>query len=211
MDCSEAKNEIVALLYGEIDARTRAELEAHLETCASCREERDANRRTQQLLDEWDAPPLLVSASAARAPRHRRWVPALVGVAAAVLAFATLAALGAEARVEHGRLIVSLRWPGAAAASDPVEPVARAVVREELERVLGPIVEEIVEVDRRAAAGQSFLVHAIDVRRSEDAERFQAALRQVALGAAVDVDRTRRALGDVVMWAASNPPQPSGK
>ena len=60
-DCKDRLDDIVAFVMGEIDAASAEQLQAHLETCDSCRAACDclSKRRTKS------------------APASRRWQPAL--------------------------------------------------------------------------------------------------------------------------------------
>ena len=206
MNCSDARGEFVSLLYGELDEASRASLERHLDSCSSCRDECDANRRTLKLLDRWDAPTTLSSGARREPPiaRRRRFVtPVLVGVAAAILAFVGLTVFAADARIERGRVTLSWRMPGAATPDDDRE----LVDRDQLERTLIPIVSAIVDVDRRSTEGSMAVMRELEKRRRDDLERCESALRAVLRESAVNATATRRALDDVVLWTASYPPR----
>lgn len=79
--------EWMAWLYDELPGAPRRELNAHLETCATCREQVAQWRRSLRLLDRW---PLPVRAPAA----VREWVPALRWAVAAVVLLAAGVGLG---------------------------------------------------------------------------------------------------------------------
>ena len=55
MNCKEVKPELVAYLDGELPDATRSQVEAHLESCAACRAERDALAATLKSLDDLPA------------------------------------------------------------------------------------------------------------------------------------------------------------
>ena len=54
--CPEIRNDLVALLDGELAGAAKAALEAHLAACEACRRERDALARTGALLASYGAP-----------------------------------------------------------------------------------------------------------------------------------------------------------
>jgi anti-sigma factor RsiW len=58
MNCQDIKEELVAYLDDELDPDTRAEIEAHLESCAACRAEREAYTATLQAVGKLAAPGL---------------------------------------------------------------------------------------------------------------------------------------------------------
>jgi anti-sigma factor RsiW len=55
MNCKEVKPELVAYLDGELPDATRSQVEAHLESCAACRAERDALAATLKSLESLPA------------------------------------------------------------------------------------------------------------------------------------------------------------
>jgi anti-sigma factor RsiW len=61
-----SKEDLVTWLYGEADDAARAAVEAHLHSCAGCREEADALTGVRVGLASWTAPEL---------PVHVRIVP----------------------------------------------------------------------------------------------------------------------------------------
>jgi len=101
MDCSGFRDDQIDVLYAEASEETRLRVEAHLRTCAACREEMDALRAVRGQLQQWKAPavrPLLWRRSA--------WRPLPLLAAAATLLLASGAALalrGSEIRYQDGR------------------------------------------------------------------------------------------------------------
>jgi anti-sigma factor RsiW len=96
LKCRDGKKEFTAYLSGDVDAGTRAELEAHLATCAPCGNELAGLRDAWEHLREWEdevAPPHLLRSIEARwavAPVAARgmfhpWVVGLTALAAALL------------------------------------------------------------------------------------------------------------------------------
>jgi hypothetical protein len=106
MDCSDLRNDLLDVLYGEASAVTRRHVEAHAASCAACRDEIQAFQTVRSDLQRWKAPlarPLLP-----RRPSYR-W-PSLLAAAAALLV-ATGAGLGfsgSELRFEEGRVAFRL-------------------------------------------------------------------------------------------------------
>jgi hypothetical protein len=85
MECTNVRDELIEVLYGEASPAAARRVEEHCTACAACREELDGLRRLRQDLPAWKVP------EARRAPFRRpaltfRWLPA----AAAAALFVTL-------------------------------------------------------------------------------------------------------------------------
>src|SRR6185295_2279076 len=104
--CAEVRAELVALMRGETSPQAAEAVERHLETCSSCAAERDALRRTLDVLAEHDQPEVSADArlrlaaalsdefalGRARADRRRFLRPAFaLPVAAAIALVAWIA------------------------------------------------------------------------------------------------------------------------
>ena len=112
LDCEAARAELAARTYGEPDGHLTVALEAHLESCAACRSARSEMTVARGFLDR-GTPPLgdlggelepgasrEVAQDVVRRVRRRgAWRSVLFGVAAALLGFVTLGALGTRAEV----------------------------------------------------------------------------------------------------------------
>jgi len=101
MDCSEVRDQMLDVLYGEADAETRRRVEEHHAHCPACRHELEALRGVRRALARWQLPE--------RRPVHGfrfGWL-----AAAAVLLVSLGAALGlsgSEVRFENGRFAFRL-------------------------------------------------------------------------------------------------------
>ena len=102
---------LVAYLYDELDAGSRAAVSRHLQTCAACAAEAAALGGVRRVLSEWTppAPPLRFTMAAESPatvirPAVSRWqaVPAWAQLVAATLAVAVGAAV-ANVQVRHDR------------------------------------------------------------------------------------------------------------
>ena len=104
MQCHDLRDdEKMDLLYGEADPESTRRLNAHLESCRSCREELLALREVRTRLAGWTEP---VPARAEPRPRRDLLWPA---AAALLLALAGVVVLrGAEVRYDQGRLTLRL-------------------------------------------------------------------------------------------------------
>lgn len=56
MDCSDLKDDLLEVLYGEASAETRGRLQDHQRGCAACRDEWAAMQRVRRDLAEWRVP-----------------------------------------------------------------------------------------------------------------------------------------------------------
>jgi hypothetical protein len=188
--CSEARGELPALLYGDVDPAERALLEGHVEACASCRAELERLGEARQALDQWTvmddrADPRALARETARlanhahAPRRRRRF-LLPAVAAAALVFALLAAAGTRVSLADGRasLVLRLPWSAPATSGDPAsaEVALRQLVTEEIARLEGRWTalheERLAELAARLADEHALLVRAIDQVREHDWRRL---------------------------------------
>ena len=119
---------LVAYLYDELDAGSRAAVSRHLQTCAACTAEAAALGGVRRVLSEWTppAPPLRFtiageSPATVIRPAVTRWqaVPAWAQVVAATLAVAVgVAVANLQVRHDQGGWTVSTGWmpPPATAA-----------------------------------------------------------------------------------------------
>ncbi len=109
MRCDEIKERLVDLLYDERRTlHADPELQAHVDSCLSCRQEFEELSSARAALSQWkDEPPLRPVALPARRKSASRWAPfwpvaRRVAMAAAVL-LAFLALTNAEVSWEKGR------------------------------------------------------------------------------------------------------------
>jgi anti-sigma factor RsiW len=126
MDCNQARTLLLDRRRGALSSETSAELEAHLESCAPCRREDEADAQLSVLFER-QLPRRYAPASLKRAleerwiePRRKRWAPlgrtATATIAGAVFALAAVYAwrarepdstLVAEAVNDHLRILYS--------------------------------------------------------------------------------------------------------
>ena len=103
MSCEEVERELVAFLFGEVPAKTRGALEAHLLDCRHCVSGFLSIKRDVELPCEVPAPSpalrtrvrLAVARELGLGPQHARWRvwerPLVVGLAASILLWALAA------------------------------------------------------------------------------------------------------------------------
>src|SRR5438105_2559886 len=93
MNCDLVRDKLALLLYGDVGAAEKAELEKHLAECAGCRRELRLLGDVRRLLNSQRTPdfridlPLLYRQAAARQVRRWRRVAILVTGVAALFAF----------------------------------------------------------------------------------------------------------------------------
>jgi hypothetical protein len=106
MECSDLRDDMMDVLYGEASSAKAGKLEEHLKTCAGCRDEMAAFRDVRQQLGAWQLPVLV------RPVPHTIWGLAAKGLAAAALLLLSLGGglglSGSEVRFENGHLSLRL-------------------------------------------------------------------------------------------------------
>jgi hypothetical protein len=157
--CDE-KERLLSYLYGEDAYDDRVAMEAHLATCAECREEIAELRSVRADLARWQPPDAELNFRVVRdsvAPPTRSWwhTPAWapLALAAGVLLAVGAAAANVEVQVGNGALTIRTGWakpaatPSTAVASAaptathaaPMLPVKTGISEAELERRMGDL------------------------------------------------------------------------
>lgn len=119
------KEQLISYLYEEGGDETRAAVEAHLLTCAACRDEIDSLRGVRVDLGRWQPPVADFTVRLVRdaAPPPRAWWRAPVWATSAIAAGLVLAIGAAAANLEvqlgNGALVVRTGWTKPAAAPPP--------------------------------------------------------------------------------------------
>jgi hypothetical protein len=119
MNCSQARAQLPALLYGDLPHEEAGQVQAHLTSCAACRREAEALQQVRHALDtlpvpalHQDLPGLYREAAVREKQRRRRWRRAAV-----LLAVASAAALvfvwrsSWELRLERHQVVLSWGSP----------------------------------------------------------------------------------------------------
>jgi len=215
MDCNDIRQEMPAYLYGELTGRNRAELEEHLLACPACREQMDHGRSAMALLDAWppmarqpeDQPAVVLAGQAGsmRPPyRPGRLRAVLMGAAAAVLVFVVLALASAEVEFTDGRFCLSFGAAATAKTSPqapgnrPLPPlihtVAAEVVDDRMDQLASALDEAFIRQDRMQEDRLLLLARTLEIRRSEDLQRFSLLLGEC----------TRAAMEDTFTWVADD-------
>lgn len=104
MDCSDVRDDLLDVLYGEADAETRQRLRTHQRECAACRDELAAMQRLRRDLAEWRAPSEPSSRPAAPSLWARLPLPRGLAAAAVLLLAAggAVGLSGVEIQFEKG-------------------------------------------------------------------------------------------------------------
>ncbi len=189
MDCESARLELPPLLSDELDTPTKRRVEAHLSACSACRDELEGHRRTVAYLKAWtvEAPAREARKLSSRRRRLAAWYrPALVGVAAALLAFVVLGAVGADAKWADGRLTVTLGRPSddqsriEPATAELWTPAIREAVDElfddRMDELLMALEEDLANFDQRHERRRLILAGAVDRQRNTDWQRVKTAM-----------------------------------
>ena len=161
--CDDKAN-LIAYLYGEVDAAMRASVEAHLETCGRCAAEVTALGDVRAELALWAPPDAELgfaivrksdqpTANVLRPAQWWRTVPAWAQAAAAVLVVA--AGLGiANLQVRSGPdgFTVNTGWLAPAAAPALSEPFDGVAIEQRVERALVSLEQQLRNEIRSARA-----------------------------------------------------------
>jgi hypothetical protein len=169
------KELLLGYLYDDLAAGDRAAFDAHLATCADCRDEVSALRQTRASLTSW-APPEpdlgfhIVRSSTPASSRTARWrlSPAWGLAAAAALTLAVSAAVAnLEIRVGAGGVVVRTGWgPSPAAADTPALQASTAA----LQKVEARVKELESQLAARPATAATVTGPAVPVNRMTDAD-----------------------------------------
>jgi len=111
----ESKDLLIGFLYGELDAADRRTFQAHLTSCADCREELAGLRATRGQIASWSPPEpdfgfRIVRGAAAPPPAPRFRISPAWGLAAAAVLIMGVAAGIANLDVSYGGLVVRTGW-----------------------------------------------------------------------------------------------------
>jgi hypothetical protein len=149
----ENRERLIGYVYDECDPAERAEIEAHLESCHTCRREIRGLKGVRQDLLAWDVPesdPIWRPMAPARRESSWRSVPAWALAAAACATFMVGAAGGAAtyALMPHTN-------PGVAQAQTAAAPAATpAVTTTDMAALESRVLAQLrVELDARARQG----------------------------------------------------------
>lgn len=211
-------NELLELLYGELDDARRATVERHVSGCQRCADELERLRVTANELDVWESPGASPAESAAvaafalaevrRDARRSPWWPLLAAAAGVALLFA----LGARVDVDGGRIELSLRvpWIDATPAAPATAPLDEDALRRLTDERIATLATELRadqlelarDVSLRESEERRRLVLALDRARTQHRRAVSDALDRLARGADRQTRRTHEALLEVASAVA---------
>jgi hypothetical protein len=127
MKCTDARERLPLLIYGDLPPEEAAELRNHLADCPECRGEHEAFQGIRRLLDaapvpavEVDMPRLFQSMAVRQARRLKRW--RRIALAAGAVAAALLLVVGLRLQIHLESHQVIVRW------GDPPPVVPKPIV-----------------------------------------------------------------------------------
>lgn len=211
------REEWVAYLYGECDARDQARLTAHLRDCDACREQVEAWRRTMYAMSAWELAP---GAKRTRA-LVPRWAPVAAAAAVALLVGVGAARVTAPEPVDvealRAELALGLReeigkeWRTALALTserlyselytqlrdDVDSATARAVLltRAEAGQALGAFAEVYQEDQTQTREAVALYVRDVDDRRAREIRDLRATVRSLAGLTGREIEKTQEQIG----------------
>ena len=214
------REEWVAYLYGECDARAQGRLTAHMRECDECREHVETWRKTMYAMSAWELPP---TASRRRARVTPQWAPIAAAAALAlfvgVLAARVTAPEPVDVEALRADLTASLReqigaeWRTALALTgerlyadlygqlrDDVDTATtRAVLltRAEAGRAIGAFAQVYEEDQTRSRASLTEVMQQIDDQRARDVADLRITLHSLASATGQEFQRTQRHMNAV--------------
>lgn len=158
------KQLLVGYLYDEIDVASRRAIEAHLASCAACRDEVEALGATRRRLAEWTPPEyqlgFQIVSGAARPARPRFHLSPVWGLAAAAVLVLAAAAAIANVEVRYGSdgMTIHTGWGRA-----PIAPVPQVAAAANAPAVVpAELASNLATIDRRLRELESARPHSQD-------------------------------------------------
>lgn len=196
MNCTDARDRLAGLVYGDLTPPEAAAVEVHLASCAGCRHEYAALRHVRSLLDvvptrsaAVDMPRLYEQAARVRGRQFRRWRVAALAAGAAAAALLLALGLRWELRIDAHQL--TLRWGAPPEIAAPVpapavvrrEPADAAMAAEDVRLIkdlIHALADDIEARDQRQQQALQFLQARLTELRLQDQQRWTTTARQVA-------------------------------
>jgi predicted anti-sigma-YlaC factor YlaD len=200
MNCTQARESLPALLYGDLDTPARNAVQNHLTSCPVCRLEFAAFQRVRGALDSVSSPPVQIDVArlfqqvaARKAKQARRWRRAAMAVCGIAAALLLVVLLRLEVRVQPQQLRV--RWGTAPAEEKTHEPtlIERIIVREDraaldaledrvgtLDELLHAVITDVGDRDERQTQRVARLRDRVEELRLQNSRRWSDLDRSVA-------------------------------
>jgi hypothetical protein len=181
MNCSQAREHLPALLYGDLQTAEAAAVEGHLAHCAACRREYAELRSLRRTLDtapvpsvQVDLPRLFAQAEALRVRQARRWRRAAAAFGALAATLLVVFVLRLEVRLEAHQVVV--RWGAPAQEAEPSTPAPQPerVVIVQREPVSNPEIEARLQVMNDTLHALADYLDERDTKQRQLLERLQA-------------------------------------
>lgn len=175
MECSDIRDDMLDVLYGEASPETRRRFEQHQAQCAACRDELEALVRLRGQLAGWKLPAAaasktrrLASPALPRALRGLAWAAGLLLALGGALRLA-----GASFELQHGP--VALRLGGADAGAVRAAFEARLAEQEARHRrEMGELRARLVAQEATPQLPQPLLVSVRELIRESEARQAEA-------------------------------------
>ena len=198
MNCTEARDRLPGLLYGDLPAPEAAAVETHLAACPACRQEYAALQRVRPLLDAApaaavavDLPRLYRAASRVRARQLRRWRSAAVALGSAAAVLLLIVGLRFEVRIETHQVTLGWRLPAADTHTPPPlapaeihrEAPAAAFAAEDVQLVkdlIRALADDVEARDQRLQQVVTWMQARLEAVRRQDQQRWDTTAREVA-------------------------------
>lgn len=210
MTCTEARDLLPLLLYGDLPPAEAERLRAHLTDCPACARERAVLERVRGALDaapvpavQVDLPRLYHEAMAQQARRLRRWRWAAAAGALAAAALLAVVGLRLQVRVQANQVVLSWGNPPAAplppappeVAPRPAAARVPADVEERL-RLMSNLIHALADdMDSRDSHQQEALARIeerLDILQTQGNRRWNETERTVAALVAAQLDTTQK-------------------
>jgi len=202
MECTNVRDELIEVLYGEASPDAARRIEAHCAACAACREELDGLRRLRQDLPAWKVPE--AGRTLFRSPQlMSRWLPAAVaaalfltlgGVGGLALAESRFRRLLDEREARHRQEITALK----ASVAEPVSSVSTEDDAAMFVRVQDLIRQSELRQAAALNASLSAFSERTEQQRRYDLARVSAGLSYLDGKTGQNVARTTELMGYVL-------------
>ncbi len=187
MNCSDVRDQLPGLLYGDLRPEDKVQVEKHLSDCPGCRREYDALQGIRRLLESLPAPeveidlPRLYRQAAQRQERRvRRWRRVAIWVSSAAALLVVLAfGVRLEARLDSRQLVI--RWGSPTEPANEVSPGPPSPAPEGPEARPSGTAEPQLQLLSELIHALAYDMQAIERQQRQDEETFQIRLQNVDL------------------------------